>query len=175
MADVPTTEPTQVTAGDTLTWSRSLADYPASDGWVLSYALVNADGQITITASADGDDYLVTVTAATSAAYVVGTYAWQAYVTLGTERYQVGTGTLTVLPNLAAQVGGYDNRSWAQKTVDAIEQWMSTRSPQVAEYQINGRAMKYWEDAKLLATRAALLAEIRRESGGVGTRLVVRF
>ena len=175
MADVPTTEPTEVVAGDTLTWRRSLADYPASAGWVLSYALVNAAGQIAISASADGDDHLVSVAAATSAAYPVGTYAWQAYVTKTTERYLVDSGRLTVLPNLAAQVGGYDNRSWAQKTVDAIEQWMATRSPQVAEYQINGRAMKYWEDAKLLATRTALLAEIRRESGGVGARLVVRF
>jgi hypothetical protein len=175
MADVPTTEPTSVVAGDTLTWKRSLPDYPASAGWVLSYALANADGLITITATADGDDHLVSVAAATSAGYVVGRYDWDAYVTLGSDRYRVGRGTLTVETNLAAQGAGYDGRSWAQKTIDAIERWMAARDPGVAEYQIAGRAMKYQEPAKLLALRDQLKAEVARAGGGVGTRLVVRF
>ena len=46
MADIPSTEPAVFTAGDTLKFTRSLADYPASEGWVLSYTLVNADAKI---------------------------------------------------------------------------------------------------------------------------------
>jgi hypothetical protein len=176
MAEIPTVEPTQITAGDTLTWQRSLSDYPASAGWVLSYALTNADGQILITATASGDDHLVSVAAATTAAYVVGTYAWQAYVTKTTERYMVGSGTLAVLPNLAVQGAGYDGRSWAQQQIDAIERWMTSHDQAVAEYQIAGRAMKYWEPAKLLALRDSFKAEVARSTAAsAGTRLVVRF
>jgi hypothetical protein len=178
MLDVPTTEPSSVTAGDTLTWSRSLADYPASTGWVLAYALVCAGQLITITASASGDEHIVSVAAATSAAYVPGTYAWQATVTKTTERYTVGTGTLTILPNLAAQGGGYDARTHAAKTLAALEAWIESHDMAVADYQIAGRAMRYISIPDLLKLRDAYKAEVARETAvvaGTGTRLVVRF
>ena len=78
MADIPTTEPAAVNAGDTVRWRRALADYPASAGWALTYTLLNAAGKITITASAQGDDHLVSVPAATSAGWAAGDYAWRA-------------------------------------------------------------------------------------------------
>lgn len=177
-AEIPTTEPTAVTAGDTLAWSKSLPDYPASAGWVLAYALVCAGQLITITAAASGDDHLVTVAAATSAAYVPGTYAWQATVTKTTERYTVGTGTLTVLPNLAAQGGGYDARTHAAKTLAALESWIESHDMAVADYQIAGRAMRYIPIPDLLKLRDTYKAEVSRETtavAGTGTRLVVRF
>lgn len=178
MADVPTTEPTEVTAGDTLTWQRALADYPASAGWVLTYALVAAASQITITATADGDDHLVSVAAAASALYTPGDYAWQAYVTKAAERYTVGSGSLTIRPNLAAQGGGYDARSHAQKTLAALEAWLESHDLAVADYQIAGRAMKYHSIPDLLKLRDAYKAEINAAAvkiAGTGTRLVVRF
>jgi len=63
---VPTAVPASLRAGDTATWLRSLADYPASDGWVLSYVLVKTGAQIAITATASGADHLVEVDAATN-------------------------------------------------------------------------------------------------------------
>jgi hypothetical protein len=177
MADVPTTEPTSVTAGDTLTWRRSLPDYPASAGWVLSYALANADGLITITATADGDDHLVSVAAATSAGYLPGEYAWQSYVTKSADRYMVDRGALTILPNLATQGAGFDLRTPTKVALDKIDAWLSRPDtlPFVSEYEIAGRRMKY---ADVLAMRSKLVAELTREgvvASGTGTRLVVRF
>ena len=46
MAQTPTTEPASLQAGDTLRWQRTLPDYPASEGWVLSYRLINAQGKL---------------------------------------------------------------------------------------------------------------------------------
>ena len=66
MASIPTTEPETITAGDSLTWKRTLADYPAGT-WTLKYRLINADGKIDITATASGTDHLVSVEPATSA------------------------------------------------------------------------------------------------------------
>ena len=34
----------QIIAGDSFAWKKCLSDYPASAGWVLSYALVKSSG-----------------------------------------------------------------------------------------------------------------------------------
>ena len=36
--DIASKEPTQIRAGDTIEWKRSIDDYKASDGWTLKYA-----------------------------------------------------------------------------------------------------------------------------------------
>ncbi len=106
-ADVPTKEPIRVAAGDTFIWQRSFSDYPASDGWTLTYSLVTTSNKIAITASADGNNFLVSVAATTTAAYNVGTYDQQAYVTLSSERYQVGSGVIEILENFATQSSAF--------------------------------------------------------------------
>jgi len=186
MAATPTTEPAVVTAGDTLTWSKSLADYPANAGWVLAYRLINAAGKIDITASAAGADHLVTVPAATSAGYNAGTYAWQAYVTKAAERYTVGTGSIVIKPNLAAQTGGFEARGTWQKALDdlraALAAWL-TSSGQVAEYEIAGRRMKFASAADIRQRIAIAERELARESQAelaaagkaLGRQVYVRF
>lgn len=126
-------EPLIVNAGDTITWLRRAdqCQYPdangnlqmplASAGWALSYALVITGTQIQINATASGDDFLVLVPAATTAAYTIGTYSWVAYVTNALERYQIDNGTIQINPNLATQTSGYDNRSHVKKVLDALE------------------------------------------------------
>jgi len=52
---VPTSIPASVRAGDTVTWSRNLADYPASAGWDITTTLVKAGAKITIVSAAAGD------------------------------------------------------------------------------------------------------------------------
>lgn len=119
--DIPTREPNTVTAGDLWTWTRSLPDFKAGDGWALSYALTSSAALITLTGSASGDDHLISVAAATTAAYAAGTYSVQGYVTKATERYTVYRGDIEIRPNLAAASSGYDNRSHARKVLDSIE------------------------------------------------------
>lgn len=125
--EIPYAEPLSVTVGDLVTWKRTLSDYPATT-WTLTYALTKSGTQITITGTASGTDHLVSVAKATTANWTAGTYAIQGYVTSGSERYQVFSGTITLLPNLAAQTGGYDNRSHAKKVLDAIETVLESRA-----------------------------------------------
>jgi hypothetical protein len=153
-APVPSIEPTNLTAGDTVTWSRSLADYPATQSWVLSYRLINAANKIDITAAASGADHLVTVTAATSAAWQAGTYTWQAYVTKAAERYTVGAGSVVIKPNLAAQAAGFDSRSESLQRFDAIKAaydlYIANGQGLMQRYTIGGREVwfKDFDDAK---------------------------
>jgi len=162
-AAVPTSEPLFLTVGDTWTWTRSFPDCPASAGWELSYALTTSGTRILITAAADGDDHLVSVAAATTAAYTSGDYSWQAYVTLGVERYMVDSGRVTVRPNLAAESTGYDSRSAAAKALIAIETFLATGDPTAAEVQIEGRALKLFPILDLHRLRYRLQAEVANE------------
>lgn len=118
---IPTIEPSSATAGDSISWTRTLPDYPASAGWVLSYALLSSAGKITITGTASGSDHLISVSAATSSAWTAGTYAWQSYVTNGSERHLVSAGTIEIKANFAAVLAATDTRGHAQRVLDAIE------------------------------------------------------
>jgi hypothetical protein len=126
--EIPTVEPVEVTAGDLVTWKRSLPDYPAGDGWALSYALTKSSVRIQVSSTASGNDHLVSVAAATTANWAAGSYTIQGYVTLSSERYQVFSGNIGILTNLAAQSSGYDGRSHAKKVLDAIETVLESRA-----------------------------------------------
>lgn len=184
MATTPTTEPTSITAGDSLTWQRSLADY-AADVWTLKYRLINSTAKLDLTATASGTNHLITISTAVSAAIAPGLYAWSAWVEKTGERVTIGSGTLRVLPNLAVQAV-YDARSDAAVIVDqlmAAYKSYSASNGHVAEYEIAGRRMKYRSGAEILAAinhwKAVLASEQRAAriaAGlGAGNKLLVRF
>lgn len=167
MSAIPTIEPSEIVAGDTIQWKKSLSSYPAGT-WTLKYRLINSAGKFDITAVADGTDHLITITAAISATYTAGTYTWTAYVEKGTEqsleRYTIGTGTLIVKPNLAAQTTGYDNRSHAKKVLDAIEALLAGKATaDVMSYTIGGRSISKMPPQELIKWRDIYKAEYLRE------------
>ena len=156
-----TTEPSTIVAGDTAKWLRSLDDYPATAGWVLTYTLVSVAQRYTFSAAASGTDHLVTVAATTTAAWVAGSYSWRAQATKAGEVYTVGSGTLTVKPSFEAAT---DGRSHARKTLDAIESVIEGRATsEVSDYTIGGRQLRYIEVPQLLALRDRYRAEVLRE------------
>ncbi len=159
-----TTEPSRVTAGDTITWLKSLTDYPASDSWVLTYTLINSASKITITATASGVDHLVTVLAATSAAWTAATYTWHAAVTKAAERYTLGTGQIVVAPNLAAATT-FDTRTSAKKALEAINLLLESYGAKAYQhsYEIAGRKMQFATPTEFMGFRAKLMAEVARE------------
>lgn len=144
MTDIAANEPLEITAGDSVQWKRQFSDYPASDSWILSYAMLNATDKITITGAASGSDHLVTLAAADTAVYTAGTYHWQAYVTRSTERHLVDSGTLIIKPNFAAAtVTTLDARSHVKKVLDAIEAVIEKRATiDQEEYTIGNRSLK---------------------------------
>ncbi len=183
-ADIPTTEPGELRAGDTWKWTKTLADYPASAPWTLKYRFKNAAGGFEITASAAGDDYSVTVAAATTTSYASGVYSWIAWVEGGSsEKYTVDTGTCTLTPDYrsSTSTAALDDRSHARKTLAAIESWIESKSPGVAEYEIAGRRMKYIPIADLLKMRQQYKTEVANEDAaeairnGTGTGRRIQF
>ncbi|CAN7580403.1 hypothetical protein [Variovorax paradoxus] len=176
--DTSSTEPISIIPGDTVKWTRSLADYPASAGWALSYELLNTQHRYQIAAVADGDAHRVVISAQTTENYAPGSYDWRARVTNADEVYTVATGRLTVAPSFGA---AGDVRSHARRTLDAIEAVLEGRATSAtAEYEINGRRLKYIPLNELHAMRSKYQREVAAEEGksgprGVSGRIMVRF
>lgn len=179
-----TTEPSRVTAGDTVTWLKSLADYPASAGWSLVYTLINAAAKQTITATASGDDHLVTVSAATTASWAAGSYTWSARVSKASEKFTVATGSILVAPDLAASAT-FDTRSSARKALEAVNTALETYGAKayMHSFEIAGRKQAFQTPSEFMAFRSRLMAEVAREdnatrlAAGLAPRnqLAVRF
>lgn len=165
------TEPHTHRAGDTLTWRRTVADYPATDGWALAYTLLSPTAdKITLTATASGPDYLISVAAAATAAWPPGPRTWVARVTKGAEVHTICTGTLNVLPDLTAATT-YDGRSHARKMLDAIEAALlgaaTAGQLDVLEADFNTRRIKY-DRAGLIKLRSLYAVEVAREDAAAG-------
>ena len=180
--------PATLQIGDTWEWDDSLSDYPAPT-YTLKYALRKYGlSIINITASADGTDHAVSVAAATTAGYVAGDYSWSAFVETGSgdslERYTVGSGTTKLLPALFAAKSTDDNRSHAQKMLDAIEATMEGRASHAElSLTVNGKAIQYFKPAELIQWRSFYRSEVQKEKQeeriaqglGTGKRILTRF
>lgn len=119
-AAIPTSEPAQITAGDTWKWTKELSDWSATDGWVLSYDLRKGNlPKITFSATGSGTTHTVNVSAATTALFEAGEWYWQSFVTYSGQRYTVENGRFTVAPNFA-NTSSFDPRSQVKRTLDAI-------------------------------------------------------
>lgn len=183
MITIPLIEPAEIIAGDTLTWKKSLSDYPAPT-YTLKYRLINAANKYDITAAASGDDHLVTVTAATSAGYAAGIYTWTSWVEKTGERYTISNGTTLIKPNLAAQSAGYDTRSHIKKTLDSIEAAVEGRATRTdLRHMINGREVWHMSPEELIKWHShykqlyqqELQAEKIKNGLGTGRKILTRF
>lgn len=178
MAEVLWSEPTRLVSGDTWEWNRALTDYPASAGWVLTYAFRSASAYFNVTASADGDNHAVSVATTTTDDIAKGRYYWQSYATKGSERYTVGSGVLEVAANFAGTAAASDQRTHARKMLEAIEAVLEDRaSNDVMEYSIGGRSLKRIPRAELMRLHAYYRNQVAVEegTGGNGRSLGVTF
>lgn len=170
--------PDQFAAGTTVCYRRQLADYPASAGWTLRLHLAGASVLAKI-ATADGDDFVVTITAAeTAGGFVPGFYRWVERVSnAGGEVYEVATGAVTVLPNLAEATEGSE-QEWIERAVVALRAHIEGRLPAGMEsYQIAGRVvakMPVKEAVGLLTNLESRLASLKNP-GFVTRPVLVSF
>lgn len=159
----------EIFVGDTLQFDVSVPSYPASGGYTLTYRLVPLSGAgaaLTFNATADGDDYTVSVAAATTAAWTAGDYSWSSYVTLSGARYTVGQGLLTLKPNPASMAAGTDTRTQAEIALAAAKAALAAWTPTTKSYTIGDvsktfntpaeirEVLNYWQ-GRVDAERAA--------------------
>lgn len=181
-----THEPSSIRAGDSVAWSRAVAGYLASAGWVLAYRLVPRAGgtpiDIVATADADGDAFAVSLASSDTEGWAAGDYTLVGVVTKGVERATVYGAACEVLPNLMAATAA-DTRSPAQTIVAAIDAWVSGKAGWAGEKQVGDRRIKDHPLPDLIALREhyarivagdAALQMLLTGSGG-GGRVNVRM
>ncbi len=186
--------PATIRAGDTVKWrdDASVDAFGAavtSSTWTLTYYLRTntASEGATITGTAYGQGWELTIAAATSAGFDAGQWYWQAIATAGSEKLTLGAGQLEVLAalNYAGTPGAFDGRSQAQQDLDAVQAAIRAMvsGGAVAEYTIGSRRLKKLPLTELLQLEAKLKAEVKREqaaqlaANGLGNphNLFVRF
>ncbi len=167
--------PDQFAAGTTVCYRRRLVDFPASAGWTLRLHLAGAS-VLPVTAASDGDDFLVTIEPTDTASdFVAGLYKWVERVSsAGGEVYEVGRGSVTVLPNLAEATEGSE-QEWIERAIAMLRAHIEGRLPAGMEsYQIAGRVvakMPIKEAVSLLSSLESRLAGL--QNPGFVTRPVL--
>ena len=178
------TVPATITAGDSLAWSVTLSDYPASAGWTLNYGAACTSPQasaITFAAEANGDSYAVALDPDTTAEWLPGRYVWSAYITGNGQRHTVARGLFEVLPDPAATAVALGH---AQTALNLIQAALEGRIPRgLEDTTIDGQQLtrmpirdlydlgeKYRARVKNLERAAAAAAGIKPQ-----TTIYVRF
>lgn len=169
-------EPTTWVAGDLWQWRKDdlAGDYPPAS-FALSYTLTPISGGtiITITGAADGDGYLVTVPATTTAGYAAGQYKLAGIMTRSSDnaRRVFLEDVITVDPDPATSTS--DTRGPNRRIYDAIMARLEGRVTKDAEaYTIEGRSITRTplEVLQKMAGKYRRLAE-QEEGGGSGFNL----
>lgn len=153
-------EPTQLHAGDSVTWSRAVPDRPASAGWGLRYVFSGPDRH-SVDAKA-GAIYQVELTSAATAGWTPGLYRWVALAMRGDQRLTVATGTLEVSANLET-ADPSDARDHSQRMLALIEAALEKRIPKDQQsYEIDGMRLDRIPIERLNALRLQYRREIQR-------------
>ena len=171
--NAPQGEPTEVTAGDLVTWRRDdlIADYPTAD-YSLTYSFQSlkngtvAGNSFNVTASEDSKGYYAQISGATSLGVTdYGEYAWQAYITRTSDsaRITVGSGQLKITTDFNTE--NKDARSHAQIMLDKINAVLENRADgDVASYSIQGRSLTKLSPGELREWRDYYRREVAQEN-----------
>ena len=182
--------PAQITAGDSASWTD--APFIDAQGRLLDASvytlkhLLRGPAALDLTAVSDGKGWKSSLTTTQSATLTAGAYTVVAQVSKSGERITVGSGRLTVLPDLSAQAAGYDGRSLAEKALADAESALAdlTRSgAKVKEYKIGTREARYYTAPELISAITFWKARVMNErtaqdiANGLGNprNLMVRF
>jgi len=174
-------------AGDTLSHTVTLADYPAGD-WTLHVRLTPRalGAALSITGTAAGTSHLISVAAGTTAAWAPGDYTCSAWVaSAGGDRHSIPSesGPLTIRPNPATLPAGTDTRSTAERSLAAVQALLAGKADSgVESYQIAGRQLSSYPLGDLLRLESKLKRDIdferlaaglQTQYGGGGVRRIL--
>jgi hypothetical protein len=183
------TEPTVITQGEALEWTREFCDYPATL-WTLQYRFRGVGTGFDSNATADGDKFAVSVPIASTLAMGIGKYQWQAWVTEiadSTNKIMIADGDVTVKRGfVASEDGTVDLRTTAKKILDAVEATLlGTATGDQLSYEITTPAgttkIMKMSRGELLTLKREYAAIVKRENaaerirrgGSLGKRIVI--
>ena len=160
--------PYEFYAGDTVIWQieNLNTDYSNSTHTLTYKFRLENNGSTTfsVDATADGNNYKITLSASTTASITEGKYNFISYVTRTSDnaRVTVDRGMIEVKPNLASSTS--ETRSHAKKMLDLIESLLEGKATKdVSSYSIAGRSLNKMSVSELLEWRNYYKTEYNRE------------
>lgn len=166
------TEPTLITQGERIAWTRTFDDYPA-DEYTLEYRFRGNGTGFDVTGTADGIDFDAIVPATASLAATIGKYRWQAWLTEiadSTNKNMILEGTVEMLRGFASgTTTAIDMRSTAKQILDEIDaKLLSSAGEDVIEYEFSTPA-----GTRKVKRRSDLLT-IRKEYARIVSNEILR-
>ena len=109
---------------------------------------------INLAATIDGDEFVFSADASTTATWSAGDYWYSVRVTSGSAVQELESGQVTVLPDMATASSGYDGRTQAEIALAAIEAVLANRATKDQDrYRINNRELYRTSISDLLKLR----------------------
>lgn len=180
--------PPIIRVNDTPAWiDPSMTDVEGntldSTGYALAYTIAGPiTTPITLNAIASGKGWKTQLDATSSATLVAGAFWWQAVLTAAGFRLVVGSGELSVLPDLAQLTSPYDGRTFTEiafAQAQAAYAQFNTSGGLVKNYTIGNRRMEFQTGADLKACveywRVRVQNEKSAANGAKDRNLRVRF
>lgn len=182
--------PSTLRVGDTTSWRDEplLVDGVRIDSsmYTLTHILAGPILPITLIAEADGSGWKTQLTIAQADALVAGEFSWQAVVSTVDKRITVGSGQITVLPNLASAAMGFNGKTLAEKALADAEAALANyraNGGKIKSYTIGMRAMTFADSSQILQeinywkTKVSHEKAQQRVKNGLGNprNLQVRF
>ena len=165
----PGAVPQTLVVGDIWNWKREdiVSDYPPAS-YTLTYSfrlLSSAATEIALSGSVIAESataYTISVPDSTTVGYTKGEYTWQEYISNGTDRIVLNTGTVNLEPNLDADTT--DPRSFWKKVLDAINATIENRaSIDQSSMSIAGRSLSRMTPEELFTMRDRASYEVTKE------------
>lgn len=164
-ACIPKSEPAQLRAGETLQFTKTLADYPADSGWTINYSLRGiASTKIDFTSVPSGKDHSVNIPFGTTAGWLPGVYFGVGIVTDGTTAKQIWAGQIQILASLSAMDGGVDTRTPNRIALDNVRALLAGRANStIKKSMVEGTELERYGHAELLQLENNLALKVRNE------------
>lgn len=141
----------------------------SAPGWTLTWYF-SGPTAFSVVSTTYQDGWETTLTAAQTAAMTAtangeANYYWQATASNGSIKHTIGTGQITIQPNLANAAAGYDGRTQAERDLAAVRAAIQARisGGMVAEYHIGSRRLRNEPMEALLALESRLKLIIAKE------------
>lgn len=153
-----TTLPNAFFSGDSLLWTKSFPDFPASAGWVVTWYF-SGPAPFNVVAAASGDAHAATLSAAASAALTAGDYTYVARAVLSGAKYTAETGSIRVVRDPASSSAPAAFTAWQ----NALISYRALAAKKVSNASLNGQTYTFKTLGEMLAAVRALEAEWKRE------------
>lgn len=116
-------EPISIVQGDTISFLRAFGDYPASQGWGLTYYMRGGAQPIEFSSTAQGDSHIILVTADVTETWLPAEYILEGFAISAdeTQRERIYINNLKVTPDFETADPAIDVRTHAQKMLELIQ------------------------------------------------------